>query len=207
MYVPAPFREERLPVLWDFVREHPFATLVTNGADGLTASHAPLLLDESVGALGILRGHLARANPQCRDLEAGRETLVIFQGPHAYVSPSWYPSKQEHGKVVPTWNYLAVHAYCAPRCFHDLERLLPLLRELTESHESGRPQPWAVDETPADYLADAARAIVGFELEIVRLEGKWKLSQNRSAEDRAGARDGLRSGTAAERAVADLIPE
>jgi transcriptional regulator len=171
-------------------------------------SHAPLELFEDPAPHGRLRGHLARANHHWHDLEAGCETLVIFQGPNAYVSPSWYPSKKEHGKVVPTWNYLAVHAYCKPRCFHESAELIPLLRSLTEKHEGGRKEPWAVDDAPADYLAGAARGIVGFELEIVRLEGKRKLSQNRSAaEDRQGVREGLRTGAEPDRRLADLIPE
>ena len=207
MYVPAAFREEQLPELWDAMRDHSFATLVTNGAGGLMASHAPLVLDESSGPFGRLQGHLARANPQWRDFEAGCETLAIFHGPQAYVSPSWYPSKREHGKVVPTWNYIAVHASCEPRCFHEPERLLPLLRELTREHEHDRPEPWAVDDAPADFLESAVRGIVGFELEIVRLEGKRKLSQNRSAQDRAGVREGLREGNEDERAIAERIPE
>ena len=187
--------------------DHSFATLVTRGDQGLIASHAPVELLEEPRPYGCLQGHLARANPQWRDFEAGCETLVIFQGPQAYVSPSWYPSKKEHGKVVPTWNYLAVHAYCRPRCFHEPDELIPLLRRLTEKHESRNAEPWKVDDAPSDFIAGMARAIVGFELVIERLDGKWKLSQNRSAEDRRGVREGLNAGSEPERTLAGLIPE
>ncbi|WP_337154275.1 FMN-binding negative transcriptional regulator [Pseudomonas protegens] len=194
MYLPRAFVDEDLARLQQLIlgsRLATLATLVTWGALGLQASHLPLLLDPGQGANGTLYGHLAKANPQCAELAAGAEALVIFTGEDAYVSPSFYPSKAEHGKVVPTWNYVAVHAYGQPEVFSDPERLLKVVGGLTERHEAGRPQPWQVTDAPADYLEGMLRAIVGFALPIQRLEGKRKLSQNRSAEDIAGVREGL----------------
>ncbi|WP_210712783.1 MULTISPECIES: FMN-binding negative transcriptional regulator [Pseudomonas] len=191
MYLPRAFVDEDLARLQQLILGSRLATLVTWGALGLQASHLPLLLDPGQGANGTLYGHLAKANPQCAELAAGAEALVIFTGEDAYVSPSFYPSKAEHGKVVPTWNYVAVHAYGQPEVFSDPERLLKVVGGLTERHEAGRPQPWQVTDAPADYLEGMLRAIVGFALPIQRLEGKRKLSQNRSAEDIAGVREGL----------------
>ncbi|MBF0640972.1 FMN-binding negative transcriptional regulator [Pseudomonas protegens] len=191
MYLPRAFVDEDLTRLQQLILGSRLATLVTWGALGLQASHLPLLLDSEQGANGTLYGHLAKANPQCAELAAGAEALVIFTGEDAYVSPSFYPSKAEHGKVVPTWNYVAVHAYGQPEVFSDPERLLKVVGGLTERHEAGRPQPWQVTDAPADYLEGMLRAIVGFALPIQRLEGKRKLSQNRSAEDIAGVREGL----------------
>ncbi|SCZ69878.1 MULTISPECIES: FMN-binding negative transcriptional regulator [Pseudomonas] len=191
MYLPRAFVDEDLARLQQLILGSRLATLVTWGALGLQASHLPLLLDPGQGANGTLYGHLAKANPQCAELAAGAEALVIFTGEDAYVSPAFYPSKAEHGKVVPTWNYVAVHAYGQPEVFSDPERLLKVVGGLTERHEAGRPQPWQVTDAPADYLEGMLRAIVGFALPIQRLEGKRKLSQNRSAEDIAGVREGL----------------
>ncbi|OKK47399.1 transcriptional regulator [Pseudomonas protegens] len=191
MYLPRAFVDEDLARLQQLILGSRLATLVTWGALGLQASHLPLLLDPGQGANGTLYGHLAKANPQCAELAAGAEALVIFTGEDAYVSPSFYPSKAEHGKVVPTWNYVAVHAYGQPEVFSDPERLLKVVGGLTERHEAGRPQPWQVTDAPADYLEGMLRAIVGCALPIQRLEGKRKLSQNRSAEDIAGVREGL----------------
>ncbi len=191
MYLPRAFVDEDLARLQHLILGSRLATLVTWGALGLQASHLPLLLDPGQGANGTLYGHLAKANPQCAELAAGAEALVIFTGEDAYVSPSFYPSKAEHGKVVPTWNYVAVHAYGQPEVFSDPERLLKVVGGLTERHEAGRPQPWQVTDAPVDYLEGMLRAIVGFALPIQRLEGKRKLSQNRSAEDIAGVREGL----------------
>lgn len=201
MYAPAPFREERLPVLHEFIRDHGFASLITSGPDGIQASHVPLILDQS----GALWGHLARANPQWRDLTAADEVLAIFQGPQAYISPSWYPAKQEHGRVVPTWDYLAVHAYGRPRVFEDAASLRSLLETLTDQHESKRPEPWKVSDAPAEYIEAAARAIVGFELTVTRIEGVWKMSQNRSRADQAGTVAGLMEGSAMDQEVAGWI--
>lgn len=191
MYLPRAFVDEDLTRLQGVIQHSRLATLVTWGALGLQASHVPLLLDPEQGANGTLYGHLAKANPQCAELASGAEALLIFMGEDAYISPSFYPSKAEHGKVVPTWNYVAVHAYGQPEVFTDPQRLLKVVEGLTERHETGRPQPWKVADAPADYLDSMLRAIVGFALPIQRLEGKRKLSQNRNAEDIAGVREGL----------------
>ncbi|MFJ7144634.1 FMN-binding negative transcriptional regulator [Pseudomonas protegens] len=191
MYLPRAFVDEDLTRLQGVIQHSRLATLVTWGALGLQASHVPLLLDPEQGANGTLYGHLAKANPQCAELASGAEALLIFMGEDAYISPSFYPSKAEHGKVVPTWNYVAVHAYGQPEVFTDPQRLLQVVEGLTERHETGRPQPWKVADAPADYLDSMLRAIVGFALPIQRLEGKRKLSQNRNVEDIAGVREGL----------------
>jgi len=191
MYLPRAFVDEDLPRLQGVIQHSRLATLVTWGALGLQASHVPLLLNPAQGPNGTLYGHLAKANPQCAELASGAEALVIFSGEDAYVSPSFYPSKAEHGKVVPTWNYVAVHAYGQPEVFTDPQRLRQVVEGLTERHEAGRPQPWKVADAPADYIDGMLKAIVGFALPIQRLEGKRKLSQNRNAEDIAGVRDGL----------------
>jgi transcriptional regulator len=192
MYVPSLFKEDRLPVLHDAVRRAGLGILVTSGAEGLDASHLPMLLDPEPGPLGTLRGHLARANGQWKGAP-DQPALAIFQGPDAYVTPSWYPSKRETGKVVPTWNYVAVHAHGRVRFFDDRARLLELVTRLTEMHEKSRTAPWAVKDAPADYIRGFLETIVGFELRIERLEGKWKMSQNRTAPDRAGTAEGLAS--------------
>lgn len=195
MYVPPAFRQTDLPALHREIGNCRLATLVSHDENGLQASHLPLLLRPEEGRYGTLYGHLARANPHWQVLAEGAEALVMFNGPDAYVSPSWYPAKAEHGKVVPTWNYIAVHAYGRAEVFDDAERLRSLLAGLTERHEGPRPQPWAVDDAPQDYIAGMLRAVVGFALPIERLEGKWKLGQNRSEADRRGVHDGLASST------------
>ncbi len=191
MYLPASFRQEDLAELHLQMRQSRLATLVCQGADGLVASHLPLLLETGEGEYGTLYGHFAKANPQWRALADGAEALVVFNGPDAYVSPAWYAAKAEHGKVVPTWNYIAVHAYGQAEVFDDAERLLQLVGRLSDQHEAGRPQPWALSDAPRDYIDAMLRAIVGFALPIRRLEGKWKLGQNRSQADQAGVREGL----------------
>ncbi len=190
------------------MREARLATLVTLGSDGLEASHVPVLLDEGEGPHGALRGHIARANQQWRRAALDTPALAIFLGPDAYISPAWYATKKATGRVVPTWNYVAVHAYGRVEFFDDPERLLAIVTALTRRHEGRRPEPWAVDDAPADFIAAQLRGIVGFRLPIERLEGKWKLSQNRAPEDRRGAVAGLRAeGGAAEAAIAALIEE
>ncbi len=191
MYLPTSFRQDDLTALHRQILDCRLATVVSQGPSGLAASHLPLLLEPAEGRFGTLYGHFARANPQWRDLAEGAEALVIFQGPEAYVSPSWYPAKAEHGKVVPTWNYVAVHAQGRAELFEDAERLLQLVSRLSAQHEAGRAQPWAVSDAPRDYIDGMLRAIVGFALPIERLDGKWKLGQNRSAADQAGVRAGL----------------
>ncbi|WP_460081069.1 FMN-binding negative transcriptional regulator [Pseudomonas sp. H3_H05] len=208
MYNPKAFAVDDLPQLHQMMSDCRLAVLVTHGEHGLQASHLPLLLDTQQGPNGSLYGHMARANPQWRDLEAGAEALVIFAGAEAYVSPGFYPSKAEHGKVVPTWNYVAVHAYGSAEVFSDAHRLRNLVSALTDRHESARAQPWKLDDAPAEYIDSMLKAIVGFALPIQRLEGKRKLSQNRSPEDVAGVRNGLAtSPDPQDRALAHLMPE
>lgn len=191
MYCPTAFRQDDLTALHAQIRASGLALLSSAGQQGLQASHLPLLLEAGEGEFGTLYGHFARANPHWRDLADGAETLVVFSGPDAYVHPGWYPAKAEHGKVVPTWNYIAVHAWGQAEVFDDPERLLQLVSRLSDHHEQGRPQPWAVSDAPREYLDAMLRAIVGFALPIRRIEGKWKLSQNRSPQDQAGVRAGL----------------
>ena len=191
MYIPSYFNDEDLASLHRQIDGTRLATLVTFDEHGLQASHVPLLLDPAQGAHGVLTGHLAKANPQWKTLALGTEVLVIFQGPDAYVSPSFYAAKAEHGKVVPTWNYLAVHVYGRAQVFTDPERLLGVVSGLTHKHEATRAEPWAVSDAPDDYIQKMLNGIVGFAIPIERLEGKRKLNQNRSAEDIAGVSKGL----------------
>ncbi|MGQ7960069.1 FMN-binding negative transcriptional regulator [Pseudomonas sp. SP16.1] len=191
MYIPAAFRQDDLAQLHQQIEASGLALLTSSGAQGLQASHLPLLLEPGEGEFGTLYGHFARANGHWRDLAGGAEALALFSGPDSYVHPGWYPAKAEHGKVVPTWNYIAVHAWGRAEVFDEPERLLQLVSRLSERHEQGRVQPWAVSAAPREYIDAMLRAIVGFALPIRRIEGKWKLSQNRSAADRAGVREGL----------------
>jgi len=191
MYTPPHFEETRTSALHSLMRMHPLAVLVTQSADGINADHIPLLLVES-GPLGALEGHVARANPLWGNVGDGSEVLAIFQGPNRYISPRWYPSKKEHGKVVPTWNYLVAHARGSILWKHDPVWLRRHLEAATRSHESAD-QPWQISDAPADFVERMLSAIVGFEISIAELKGKWKLSQNRSAEDRRGVIEGLKS--------------
>jgi transcriptional regulator len=191
MYTPTAFRQDDLATLHQQMRATRLPTLVSHGANGLLAGHLPLLLETGEGPYGTLYGHFARANPQWRDLAQGSAALVIFQGAEAYISPSWYAAKAEHGKVVPTWNYISVQAHGHAEVFDDAERLLQLVSRLSDQHEAKRPQPWAVSDAPREYIDSMLRAIVGFALPIERLEGKWKLGQNRSQADQDGVREGL----------------
>ena len=205
MYVPPAFRIEDLPAIHAAMGAVRLASLVTVGPDGLMATPLPLLLDPGEGELGTLYGHVARANPQWR---APGPALAIFQGPDAYVTPSWYASKRETGKVVPTWNYVAVHASGPVEFFDDRERLRAVVTRLTERHEASRAEPWAVGDAPEAFVASQLKGIVGLRLPIARLEGKAKLSQNRPAADRAGVAAGLAaSESATDRAMARMIPE
>jgi transcriptional regulator len=191
MYNPSSFAIKDLDELRQQILGTRLAMVVTHGEQGLQASHLPLLFKPDEGPNGTLYGHFARANPQWKALQDGAEALVIFAGADAYVSPGFYPAKAEHGKVVPTWNYVAVHAYGTAEVFSDTDRLLDLVSALTDRHEASRAQPWKVADAPADYIDGMLKAIVGFALPIQRLEGKRKLSQNRSPEDIAGVREGL----------------
>lgn len=207
MYQVGAFREERIDVMHALMRSHRLATLVTVQDGVPEANHLPLLIDPEPSPNGTLRGHVARANPVWRQA-AGREVLVIFQGPQAYVTPSWYPSKRETGQVVPTWNYAVVHA-CGPLIVHDdREWLRALVTRLTEQQEAALPQPWRVDDAPADYLERMLGAIVGIEIPVSRLVGKWKVSQNRSDADRIGVAEGLgQLDDAQAQAMADLVAQ
>jgi transcriptional regulator len=192
MYLPAHFDEKRLDVLHGFVRSQPFGLLITEGADGPIANGVPFLLDaDPAGGPGTLRAHVARANPVWRDAAVSGRALVVFQGPQAYVSPAWYPSKAEHGKVVPTWNYIMVQARGMLRAIDDPEWLCAFVTRLTERHEAPRSQPWAVSDAPADYIQTMLRAIVGIEIQLTSLTGKWKVTQNRASADRDGVVRGL----------------
>lgn len=189
MYIPKPFSEERIDVLHEAMRRAGLATLVTLTGEGLIASHIPLLLDPEPAPYGTLLGHLARPNPQARG--AIGDALAIFLGPDAYITPSWYATKRETGKVVPTWNYVAVHAYGRLEMIDDPAHLRELVGRLTERHEQRRPRPWQTSDAPDDFITSMVRGIVGFRLVITRLEGKWKMSQNRPLADRIGVADGL----------------
>ena len=191
MYVPPLFKEDRIDVLHAAIRRAGLATLVTMTADGLIASHVPMLLDREPAPNGMLLGHVARPNPQARGSVPDVQGLAIFQGPDAYITPSWYATKRENGKVVPTWNYVAIHAYGPVEFFDDTERLRAIVTRLTERQESSRAAPWAVTDAPADFVEGMLKGIVGFAMPIARLEGKWKMSQNRPAHDRTGVVDGL----------------
>ena len=208
MYTPRAFALDDLPEIQQLIQHTRLAQLVTVGEQGLQASHLPLLLNPQEGPNGTLYGHLAKANPQWKDLQNGSEALVIFAGAEAYISPAFYPAKAEHGKVVPTWNYIAVHAYGKAQVFSDAQRLLGVVTALTDRHESGRLQPWKVSDAPADYIVGMLKAIVGFALPIDRLIGKRKLSQNRSAADMAGVRAGLAASTdLRDQTLARFIPQ
>jgi transcriptional regulator len=191
VYVPTQFREDRVPVLHEMIGRIRLGTLVTLNADGLVASHLPMLVDPEPGPFGRLSGHVARANPQWRSLEPKVQALAIFTGPEAYITPSWYATKRLNGKVVPTWNYVAIHAYGELRFIDDPAHTLAHVTRLTEAQEASRAEPWKVSDAPADFIAGMVKGIVGFELAIARLEGKWKMSQNRPEDDRAGVVEGL----------------
>jgi transcriptional regulator len=192
MYLPKHFEQTDAAAMARLLAAHPLATLVWPAADGLTAEHLPLMFERGAGdgEHGTLRGHVARANPVWREA-AGAAVLAAFQGPQAYVTPSWYPSKASNGKVVPTWNYAVVHVHGHLRVIDDAGWLRALVGRLTDTHEAPRAQRWQVDDAPADYIASMLNAIVGIEIPITRWQGKWKVSQNRSAADRAGVAEGL----------------
>jgi len=189
VYIPAHFAETRIDVLHDAIRRAGLATLVSQTAEGLIASHVPLLLLSDPAPYGTLIGHLARPNPHARG--ATGESLAIFTGPDGYITPSYYATKRETGKVVPTWNYVAIHAYGTLELIDDPEGLLALVTELTNHHEAPRAAPWAVSDAPDDFVQGMLKGIVGFRLPISRLEGKVKMSQNRPDADRAGVVAGL----------------
>lgn len=194
MYLPKHFEQPDTDAVARLLVAHPLATLAWNSADGLTAEHLPLMWDrgDGDGAHGTLRGHVARANPVWREA-AGTEVLAAFQGPQAYVTPSWYPSKADTAKVVPTWNYAVVHVRGTLHVTEDAGWLRALVGRLTDVHEAPRAHRWQIDDAPADYIEQMLRAIVGIEIEVAQLQGKWKVSQNRSSSDREGVAAGLSS--------------
>lgn len=208
MYIPKFNEETRLEVLHGLIRAQPFATLITMGASGLVATHLPMVLSarESESGEDILRGHVSRANPQWREMNPSVEALAIFAGPDHYITPSWYPEKAEDGKVVPTWNYAVVHAYGTVRVVEDQAWLLAHLKSLTMQHEAAFAHPWAVTDAPKDYIASQIRGIVGIEIPVRRMEGKWKASQNKSESTKQEIERGLEElGTPASLAMRDLV--
>lgn len=206
MYLPRHFEETDVKMLHQLVRAHPFGALVTLAASGLEANHVPFLLQADPPPYGTLHAHIARANPLWHDFARDVQALVIFQGPQTFVSPSWYPSKKETTKVVPTWNYAVVHARGHIRVIEDPAWLRAHVEGLTNRHEAERPAPWKVTDAPVDYIEKMIAAIVGLEIPVSQLVGKWKVSQNRLPRDREGVIEGLkRDGTDAAAAMASLV--
>lgn len=209
MYVPSSFNESRLEKLHELILSCPLGLLVTHGGSGLDASPIPFLLYTDEGEHGVLRAHLAKANPHWKSLTGQAECLIVFQGPEGYVTPSWYPSKAETHKAVPTWNYATVHVWGNPQVIDDVAWLRRQLDDLTSFHERPRPQPWSVSDAPAEYIANQMKAIIGIEIPISRIEGKWKMSQNKDKADREGVINGMRSDADPHQniQVADLVDQ
>jgi transcriptional regulator len=204
MYVPAHFEETDVAVLHGFIRTQPLGALVTSTPHGLDANHIPFLVDPDPAPYGTLHGHVARANPVWR--ESSADALVIFQGTDRFISPSWYATKQDTQKVVPTWNYVVVHAHGTARFIDDTRWLRAHLEELTTEHEGKRSAPWHMTDAPADYIETMLKALIGVEIPVARLSGKWKISQNRSERDRRGVVEGLtRESTPGADAMAELV--
>ena len=191
MYGPRWFKEDRTEVLQAEVNRISFGSIITVGPSGIMVSQVPMLIDPSRGRLGTLFGHLARGNSQWRESSAGGEGVATFMGPDAYVTPNWYPTKKGSGDTVPTWNYIEVQVRGPVTFFEDPKRLLGIVTSLTEHHESWSERPWRVSYAPADYIGKELKSIVGFEMQVSKIEGKWKLSQNKVKEDRDGVRLGL----------------
>jgi transcriptional regulator len=207
MYLPTLHEERDLGVLHALLRAHPLGTWATQSEDGIIMNHVPFILDAARGPFGTLMCHVSRANPVWKSFSGSVDSVIAFQGAEAYISPSWYASKALHGKVVPTWNYVVVHAHGIPALV-DESRLLGHLAQLTDEHEAGRPAPWQVSDAPADFIRHMSQQIVGLEIPISRIVGKWKVSQNRSTEDRRGVVVGLsQSGDAGAQAMADLVDQ
>ena len=191
MYIPAHFAESRPEVLHELVRRHPLGMLVTHGAAGLDANHIPFELDAASGSLGTLAGHVARANPVWQQLRDGDEVMVVFRAADAYISLNWYPSKHEQHRQVPTWNYMVAHAHGRVRIVDDERFVRGIVGRLTKTHEASQAVPWKMADSPREFIDGLLQAIVGIEIEITRLEGKSKLSQNKEARDLRGAIEGL----------------
>lgn len=208
MYIPEHFEERDVAVLHALMRSHPLGTWVSEVDGQLVVNHIPFVVDSTRGPLGTLLGHVARANTIWKTVPGQAASVVVFQGPQAYITPSWYPAKHEHGKVVPTWNYAVVHAHGQPRVIDDPDWLRQHVVELTGAHESARTAPWQVSDAPASYIDTMLRAIVGIEIPIARLLGKWKASQNRPASDRRGVVAGLsETGDSESQHMARLVQE
>jgi transcriptional regulator len=206
MYIPKFNEEKRLPVMRELIASYPLATLVTLGSSGLFATHLPMVLEDDGTEFGVLRGHIARGNAQWRDFSPNVDALAIFAGPDHYISPNWYPSKKEHGREVPTWNYAVVHAYGPLKVIEDEHWLLAFVTRLTQIHEAASPIPWQVSDAPTDYIHANLKAIVGVELKISRIEGKWKTSQNKAQRERDGVQAGLSAlNTPESLAMRDLV--
>lgn len=191
MYVPKHFEEPNIEIMHELIRARPLATLVTLSSNGINANHIPLLISAEPSPSGTLRGHVARSNPIWRDFKSEVEVLAIFHGPDAYISPSWYPTKKEAGKVVPTWNYAVVHAYGTMRIVDDPVWLRSLLETLTDQNENKFSDPWKVSDAPLEYTSKLIESIVGIEIVLTGLSGKWKVSQNQPAQNQAGVIEGL----------------
>lgn len=207
MYLPPHFREDDIEAQHGLIRAHPLGLLVSAGASGLVANPIPFVLDATASEKGTLRCHVARANPQWRELQDVAECLVVFQGPDAYVTPSWYATKRETGKVVPTWNYVTVHAWGRPRVIEDADWLHHQIAALTDLLEGRRSTPWSVDDAPEPFVAAQLNGIIGIEIPIARIEGKWKVSQNRTTQDREGVVAGLREQGEPSAPMAELVDE
>jgi len=206
MYVPQHFAETDSAVLHALIRAHPLGTWVTAGEDGLVANHVPFLFDPSRGERGTLIAHVARANPIWRTFSTSVPSLVVFQGAETYITPSWYPSKHAHGKAVPTWNYIVVHAHGVPRAMDDRVWLRSHLEMLVSVHEAPQAVPWKIADAPPDFIDGLLRVIVGIEIPVAQLVGKWKVSQNRPEPDKLGVVAGLTArGDAPSAAMADLV--
>jgi transcriptional regulator len=208
MYQPLPHRQESLEAQHALIRSHPLGLLISHGAAGLEANSIPFLIDPNASKFGTLQAHMARANGQWRGLSDATEVLVVFQGADHYITPGWYETKRETGKVVPTWNYVMVQARGRPRVIEDAAWLRVQIEALTNKHESRRSAPWAVSDAPADFIEAQIKAIVGVEIEIAAISGKWKASQNRPVADRLGVIAGLEAlGDEASREMAAIVDE
>ncbi|HEY8102596.1 MAG TPA: FMN-binding negative transcriptional regulator [Burkholderiaceae bacterium] len=206
MYQPKAHEETRVEVLHELIKDHSLGCIVTLGKNGLIVNHIPFLIDSDAEGKGTLKGHVARANPLWQDFSDSVESVIIFQGPQAYVSPSWYPTKHQTGKAVPTWNYAVVHVHGFPKVIEDPAWLLSLVTELSNTHEATQKLPWKVSDAPKDFTDRMIEMIVGIEIPISKIEGKWKLSQNRPMGDRLGVAAGLESQQdASARSVASLV--
>ena len=191
MYIPRHNEEKRVSAMHSLIVSRPLGTLVTLGASGLFASHIPMILEDDGSQFGVLKGHISRANTQWQDFVPTVDALAIFAGHQHYITPNWYPGTREHGKEVPTWNYVVVHAYGPLKIIQDDHWLLTNVEKLTNIHEAASPSPWKVSDAPEDFIESQLKGIVGLELPIQRLEGKWKVSQNRTERERNGVVNGL----------------